>query len=258
MFLSRVRWGLEYLAVACLRLFLAPMPSSLRVTFGMGLGWLAYRVDKRHRNVALDNLKVSYPDKDEAWRRRTARMAFQNLGRLLVEIPFQKAKVRRRLESTRIEGWEYLQEASQQGRGYFLVSGHFGNWEWIAHLQGALGHPLWMITRPMDNPYLESFTAKRRECTGNRVVHKRQAVREIVKGLKQGLGIVFAYPEGKNGYRVVYGPPVTVPQDGGPQEDSVKVTAEATRRLEAAVREIPHAWFWMHRRWRSQPDDAVD
>jgi len=152
----------------------------------------------------------------------------------------------------------------------------------------------------MDNPYLESFTAKRRECTGNRVVHKRQAVREIVKGLKQGLGIafiidqnfgepnrifvpfftrlaattptlgkiavrmnvpvipVFAYPEGKNGYRVVYGPPVTVPQDGGPQEDSVKVTAEATRRLEAAVREIPHAWFWMHRRWRSQPDDAVD
>ncbi|MEJ2368461.1 MAG: hypothetical protein P8Z49_08985 [Acidobacteriota bacterium] len=165
MFLSRVRWGLEYLAVACLRLFLAPMPSSLRVTFGMGLGWLAYRVDKRHRNVALDNLKVSYPDKDEAWRRRTARMAFQNLGRLLVEIPFQKAKVRRRLESTRIEGWEYLQEASQQGRGYFLVSGHFGNWEWIAHLQGALGHPLWMITRPMDNPYLESFTAKRRECT---------------------------------------------------------------------------------------------
>jgi KDO2-lipid IV(A) lauroyltransferase len=111
------------------------------------------------------------------------------LGRLFTEILTQGWNVPGSLAAARYEGWHRLQQVASSGRGYFLLSGHFGNWERVACLQGALGHPLWMIVRPLDNPLLERFFAELREATGNRVVHKRNAVREMVRGLKAGKGI---------------------------------------------------------------------
>jgi KDO2-lipid IV(A) lauroyltransferase len=186
-----VRHGLEYASVRILSAVLACLPSGPRRSFGRALGRLAFHVDRRHRRVALDNLTMAFPDAEPAWRNRVARGSFEHLGRLLVEILRQKADARRELERTRFEGWEWLARAEGEGRGYFLLSGHFGNWERVAHLQGALEKPLWMVARPLDNPLLENLFRRLRESTGNRVVYKRKAVREIVKGLKEKKGIAF-------------------------------------------------------------------
>jgi KDO2-lipid IV(A) lauroyltransferase len=268
----------------------------VRLAFGRALGRLGWLLDRRHRRVALLNLERGLPERDALWRGAAGRGSFEHLGRLLVEILLQERDAPRAMSRTRVEGWGYLQEAARSQGGYFLVSGHFGNWEWVAHLQAAMGYPLWMVTRPLDNPYLERFFAGLRESTGNRVVHKRNATREMLKGLKEGRGIafildqnmgepghvfvnffgrpaattptmgslaarrgvpvlpVFAYPEPGGGYRVVYGPPVRVPDTGDREADAMAITAEATLRLEAAVRACPQAWFWMHRRWRTRPD----
>ncbi len=267
----------------------------MRLALGRGVGRLAFALDRRHGRVALDNLRAAYPDAPEQWHRRTARRSFENLGRLLVEVLLGGREPRlleRRLE---VEGVEHLHAAGAGPLGYFTLSAHFGNWEWIALLQGANGYPMWMVTRPLDNPLLERWLAGNRESTGNRVVHKRNALRELVKGLRAGKGIaflidqnfgeagaiyvpffgrlaattpalgslavrlgvpilpVFAYPRDDGTYRVVYEEPIVPPSTGDPQTDAVAVTELATRRVEAAIRRAPHAWFWMHRRWRSHP-----
>ena len=71
------------------------------------------------------------------------------------------------------------------------MSGHFGNWERVAFLQAARGRPLVMVARPLDNPHLERLLAAVREATGNHVVHKRSAIKETVKALKQGSPVAF-------------------------------------------------------------------
>ncbi len=290
------RWLAELFAVRAVYALLWLMPLRLRLSLGKWLGRLAYRLDARHRDIALRNLERAWPSRDAAWRGSAAKKSFEHLGRLLCEILMQRKEAPKALSRTKIEGWDCLQEAARNPGGYFLVSGHFGNWEWVAHLQAALGYPLWMVTRPVDNPYLEEFLAGLRESTGNRVVHKRNAMREMLKGLKDGRGIafiidqnmgepghvfvdffgrpaattpavgslaarlnvpvlpVFATPTDEGGYRVVYGPLVKVPQTGDRDADALAVTAEATRRLEGAVRARPEAWFWMHRRWRTRPE----
>lgn len=300
MIFRKIRWLTEYSAVMVLASCLRVTPKFMRLALGRTLGRTAYRLDRRHRRVALDNLAMAYPDADQSFRRMTARRAFEHLGRLLVEITCQKCDVRGVLPLTRIEGWHYLQEAAIEGKGYFLVSAHFGNWERVAHLQAAMGYDLWMVARPLDNPYLESFFAGVRENTGNKVVHKRSAVREMVRGIRKGKGIafvvdqnfgeagrvfvpffgrmaattpalgrlavrlkvpvlpVFAFPEIDGKYRVVYGPPVELPDTGDAEADGLELTRRVTARVEEAVRTCPGAWFWMHRRWKTRPDGEVE
>jgi Kdo2-lipid IVA lauroyltransferase/acyltransferase len=294
--LERLRWLLEVTAVRGLALLLACLPLGGRLTVGRTLGRLFYAFDKRHRAVAVENLAAAYPSADAVWREGVAKGSFEHLGRLLVEILGQGPEVAETLPLCKIEGWDWLKKVEGEGRGYFLLSGHFGNWERIAHLQGALSSPLWMVARPLDNPHLEAFFARRRGSTGNRVVYKRNAIREVAKGLKAGKGIafvidqnfgepgrvfvpffgrpaattpalgrlavrfnapvlpVFSYPEPGGRYRIVYGPPLQIPNTGDAEADALVVTARATARIEEAVRACPTAWFWMHRRWRTRPE----
>lgn len=187
----RVRWWIEYAAVRVFAGVIGPLPHRTRLVLGRGLGRLVHALDARHRAIAVANLRLACPDRDPRWWQGTARDAFQHLGRLLVEILVQGRDRDRLAERMSVEGWEHLERAASGGRGYFLLSGHFGNWEWIALEQGARGFPLWMVARPLDNPLLEEYFAAQRRSTGNRVVYKRNAVREMVRGLKGGHGIAF-------------------------------------------------------------------
>ncbi len=187
--LRRCRWRLEYGALKGLATLLAALPHGCRLALGRSLGRLAFLIDRRHARIALANLRAAYAEATPAWHRRIARQSFEHLGRLLVEILLQDRLAPQLGELLEIDGLEHLHAVARGGRGYFLLSGHFGNWEWVAVHQATMGHPLWMITRPLDNPLLESLLAARRQVTGNRVVHKRNAVREMVKGIRLGCGI---------------------------------------------------------------------
>ena len=60
---------------------------------------------------------------------------------------------------------------------------------------------------------------------------------------------VFTLPRPGRGYRVVYEPPVEMPDPR--QADAVKVlTRRCTDVLEVYVRRRPELYLWMHRRWR--------
>ena len=59
-------------------------------------------------------------------------------------------------------------------------------------------------------------------------------------------------------HRVVVGP--ALPPPSGDVEAAVTaLTARCTEAIEAAVRETPEQWLWMHDRWRTRPlDDRAD
>jgi KDO2-lipid IV(A) lauroyltransferase len=48
--------------------------------------------------------------------------------------------------------------------------------------------------------------------------------------------------------------PIPIETTGDREEDVLRITADLTARIEAAVRRQPAQWVWMHRRWKTQPE----
>jgi KDO2-lipid IV(A) lauroyltransferase len=139
------------------------------------LAWLLYRLDRRHRLVALENLKQALPEiHDEGRRDAMVRAVYRHFCRLLIEIVHAPRKLhptnwRRHLD---LAGGRALVDGLLSGRPLLLVTGHFGNWELGGYVLGLLGFPTHAIARSLDNPYLDAFLRGFRQRTGQKVLAK--------------------------------------------------------------------------------------
>ena len=187
----RWRSAAEAATVALLLWVARWLPRSVLLALGATTGELVYRLDRKHTRVAFDNLAHAFGDAlPLSERRRIVRACWRHYGRISAD-----AAIFRRLGpddvGTRIryEGLDALREAYGEGKGVLLISGHFGHWELTAYMQGFLGCPLLLITKPMGNPRVEAMLAGLRSGSGNEIVAKVDAVRAALRGLARGIGV---------------------------------------------------------------------
>ena len=153
------------------------------------LAWLAYRLDKRHRLAAEENLRCAFPEiTDPAAIDRRVRAVYRHFCRLLMEI----AHLPRRLHTTNwrqyvelVGGREILNGLVSQ-RPLMFLTGHFGNWELGGYTLGLLGFHTHAIARPLDNPYLDDFLRRFREHTGQKLLAKKGDFEQMQAILKSG------------------------------------------------------------------------
>jgi len=166
------------------------LPRRLLLALGGFAGELGWLFDGRHRRIALDNVRMAYGDTiSPAEAHRLVRRCWRHFGRISVDLLRFERYGPETLEKIRFEGLDHIRAAYARGRGVLVFSGHFGHWELNALMQGYLGLPLALVTRPLDNPRLEELLAKIRSSSGNQVLHKRNAVRAMRKALSQGVGV---------------------------------------------------------------------
>ena len=153
------------------------------------LAGLTYRVDRRHRSVAMQNLEAAYGDRlDEADRDRIVREVYRHILRMLMEM----LHLPRVLHLTtwrryiRLSGHAAAIERLVRGGPMILLSGHYGNWEMAGYLFGAIGYPPNSVARALDNPHLERFLRAFRERTGQRMIAKKGGSDAMVAVLEGG------------------------------------------------------------------------
>ncbi len=78
-----------------------------------------------------------------------------------------------------------------------------------------------------------------------------------VLALRTGTPIlpVFTRREAGGGHRVTIHAPLEVPAANDREEAIVELTARCTAVIEAAIRETPDQWLWIHNRWRTRAPD---
>lgn len=152
------------------------LPPSAARGLADALAWLAYRVDRRHRLVALENIARAFPEQASAEARaRTVAAVYRHFCGLAVEIALLPRKLHANnwRRQVRLRGGRGFVGRLLSGRPLLIVTGHFGNWELAGYALALLGFPAHAVARPLDNPYLDAFLRRFRERTGQRVLSKK-------------------------------------------------------------------------------------
>jgi len=158
----------------------ALLPAGPVRRLGEMLGAAAYRLDRRHRRVALDNLRRAFPEKPEAELRVLARRSFVLLGRNLAELLRMPAFLGPGWENSfAVEGKEHLLEALDRGKGIIFVLAHFGNWEYLALMPRLLSFRGGAVVQKIKNPAIDGLLRDMREAAGLDLFSKREVAGQI-------------------------------------------------------------------------------
>src|SRR5262249_20602504 len=136
----------------------AALPLRWALRLGAYLGECFYVLDRRDRRVALQNLRMAFPERTDAQRRAILRASCRNLGRVAAEFchlpQLDPSTLSTLVGFADRRAWEEIIAQLQQ-TGVVILTAHFGNWELLAYAQGLLGHPVTLVHRPMHNPLFD-------------------------------------------------------------------------------------------------------
>jgi KDO2-lipid IV(A) lauroyltransferase len=261
---------------------------------GACLGWLLYATLGRYRRVALKNLGLIYPNLSGAERVAIARGVFRHFGKMAAEF-IKLPKLTRELvdDLVTVEGDEHLAAALEQKRGAFIITGHFGNWEFMARWLATHGYTLNVVTRDARDPEATKLMTEVRQGNGAQVLYRGNSARAVLQSLKRNelvallpdqnaadvfvpfLGIPTGTVDGpailhlKTGaplvfswcrrtqddrFHITFEAPVVIQPTGDRHKDIVEVMGLINARLEARVRLHPEQWLWLHDRWKATPE----
>jgi KDO2-lipid IV(A) lauroyltransferase len=270
-----------------------------------GLGRLAWRFDARHRRIAEESVRLSFPEQTTQWHAGVVRNCYRHLALCTVEFARLASLPRERvaaLWALTDEQVRFFDELCASKTGVIFVTGHVGLWEMCGLGHTAHGYRLSAIARPLDNEPLNRLIDGCRARFGQRVLAKRGALRGALHALRGGsaLGMLLDQDAGRHGTFVpLFGRPAsTLPtaaelalrtgariacvtawrdeaagvhrlrlgrtiapgkwqgaRDERYREEVRRITAEYTAEVEAAVREHPEQWLWLHRRWKTRPPE---
>ena len=144
-----------------------PMPAALAV--GRGLGATAHALLATPRRLAVAHLGLAFPELDLATRRRLVRATFRHAGQAFAELSLFE-KILRRPDYIRLEGVEALDAALARGRGAIAVTGHVGNWELLAAWAAAIGYPITVVVRRVNDLRFHSLIVRFRAAAGVEVL----------------------------------------------------------------------------------------
>ena len=182
-----MRRKLEYAAAWPFIKILGILPRSLSRAFAIAISQMVYVFHFKLRQVGMRNLAMVFPEKTVAERKRILRGEFTSLGRQLAELcQFPKYTLENVDEVVEYDGLENYERAYARGKGVLFVTAHFGGWELSAFVHSLHGHPVNIVMRPMDNPYLDRMLQNQRTMHGNKVVPKDDFVRGLLAAMKGG------------------------------------------------------------------------
>ena len=181
--------------------FLFPVEKVLKFAAFLGKGfWKHYA---RGRERALENLRASFPEKDEKWIEETGIRSFENLVMLAVDVVFSPRIIRKDNweQFSTYKNVERIKWMMAEHRPMLLAGPHYGNFEIIGYLLGEFGFDIYSIARPFDNKFLNKYLYDFRQRKGQKIIDKKGASEQMEQIIKQGSTLCFVADQnaGKKG-----------------------------------------------------------
>jgi KDO2-lipid IV(A) lauroyltransferase len=185
--------GLVYVVLRLTVSFLFLLDVETNLKFACFLGRLLWRFYARGRKRALDNLRASFPEKDEQWIQKTGRRSFEHIAMLAIDVLFTPRLVRKdnwRQYST-FRNVERAKWLMKEGKGMIMVGAHYGNFEILGYMLGLFGFNVYSIARPLDNKFINKHLYDVRRRAGQKIIDKKGAAEMMEAITSQGATLCF-------------------------------------------------------------------
>ena len=144
-------------------------------------GWvgdLIFHFDRRHRHIAIEHLRRSFPDWSDQKVRRVAHSSIRHMIYFAMEFLFTTRMVtpaRWRAYTILTNQKENIRLLTERTKGIVYVTGHFGNWERAGYSMAILGFDGFAVARPLNNPYINRYVMDIRQKRGLSILDKKGA-----------------------------------------------------------------------------------
>jgi KDO2-lipid IV(A) lauroyltransferase len=142
-------------------------------------------------DYVLANLRVAFPELDEAARRAIGRESYVHFAWNLIDVArsahWDAAEV---LAHVEIEGLEHGRAALAEEKGVVALTAHIGNFEFGVRVIAAAGIPITAVARPLGNRLLRRAIAEQRTNTGAELVTNKNVMPALLRELRKARAIV--------------------------------------------------------------------
>ena len=161
----------------------AAIPLSTLYGFASLLALLADRVFPYRRHVVEHNLRLAFPDFDDATLRRVITDYYRGFADMLVEIIKSAALSRDELaERVRITNLELVHELLAAGKPVLCLAAHQCNWEWmLLSFSAQSNYPLDAAYKPLVDSWAEREMHKIRTRFGARLVPADSLLADLIQ-----------------------------------------------------------------------------
>ena len=167
-------------------------PRRARHALGDAIGVIWFDVLRIRRGVALENLRIAFPEWTEARRVRCARASLRHMGRTIADFalfPFyDRARAEREFD---VQGLEHFDRALSEGNGALVLGLHLGSGDLAIATYSALGYKLNLISKFFKSKWLNEAWFGMRARLGTRFIAPERSSFEILRALKRGEAVIF-------------------------------------------------------------------
>jgi len=270
---------------------LPPAPLRLRACYGLSavVFWVGYGLLGLRRSVIRDNLRRSFPERDDRALRRLRRQFIRRQAEIFAEALYGARITRDELRARVRIADVTLLDAAAAPRPMIFATGHQGNFEWmLLRVSADLGAGLLALYKPLRNQWFEARLQRLRTRFGARLIPAKSVLRELARFREaRVIGIVadqvprtspeklwlqflhqdtafYMGPEllGRAlRSQVVYVSMHRIDRgrydirfealnEPGEKLPTGELTERYARALERDIRNDPAGWWWSHKRWK--------
>ncbi len=252
---------------------------------------LLLHIIRYRKKITYKNLINAFPEKSEKEIKKIAKKFYRHLCDFSIEslkiIHFTQKQLDKRIE---YKNTEIFAELYSRKKDIALVSGHYGNWEWMADFPSRVMHKLLIVYRPLKVKFVDKMIFNNRSKFGAIMIPIKEIYKEILRYKERNAQITVWFlvdqrPPRRNRYwakflnqdtafytgfdkiakkldmavvfmhidkvrRGYYNVQFKQLYENTSDLPDYEITDKVIKTLEDTIVEKPEYWLWSHNRWK--------